>query len=482
MEDGKKHVYAKFKIDSKLKIMERMFISESRSTIDEWEGRGVEVPKHETDNKAEEPDSFQKAGKDFENSINTFQRTVPFIMRYLPFMWRVSDDRNLRQFVAKHGEKLESGEFETYSFDLDHMATLLQKLEASRAIGVGINRVPELFIIGLVSAYDVFLSNLIRCIFVIRPDLLSSLERNISFKDLVEIGSVEAARERMIEKEVESVLRDSHSQQIDWLEKKLDIPLRKDLKIWPEFIELCERRNLLSHTDGIVSSQYLSVCKQHNISVNDVVGGRRLGITPKYYQRSVYVILEFGIKLTQVVWRKLSPDKINDADLELDKSAYRLILRRRYDEATTLLRFGLYEMKKHGDEATRKRMVVNLANAEKLRGNKDEVEKILQSEDWSAATDAFLVCVAAVRDDVQTVIRLMKPAVTAGHLKIADFQDWPVFEKVRSDQVFVDTFEREFNQRIVEDLEARVPRKLQVEAEEEGDPVSETSSKSETVH
>ena len=127
-------------------------------------------------------------------------------------------------------------------------------------------------------------------------------------------------------------------------------------------------------------------------------------------------------------------------------------------------------------------MVVNLANAEKLRGNKDEAEKILQSEDWSAATDAFLVCVAAVRDDVQTVIRLMKPAVTAGHLKIADFQDWPVFEKVRSDQVFVDTFEREFNQRIVEDLEARVPRKLQVEAEEEGDPVSETSSKSETVH
>jgi hypothetical protein len=312
--------------------------------------------------------------------------------------------------------------------------------------------------------------------------MLSSSERNISFKDLTEIGSVEAAREQIIEKEVESVLRDSHSQQIDWLEKKLEIPLRKDLKIWSEFIELCERRNLLSHTDGLVSSQYVAVCKRHDVDLKDIVVGQRLGITSKYYQRAVYIILEFGIKLTQVVWRKISPDKIKKADVELDEASYRLIVRRRYSEAITLLRFGLYEMKKHGDEATRKRMIVNLANAEKLNGNKDEAERILHNEDWSAATDAFLVCVAAVRDDVQTIIRLMKPAVASGHLKIDDFQNWPVFEKVRSDPVFVETFEREFDRRIVEDFEASSPRKSQIEAEDDGDPVSQTGLKNETVH
>jgi hypothetical protein len=172
-------------------------------------------------------------------------------------------------------------------------------------------------------------------------------------------------------------------------------------------------------------------------------------LTQKYYQKAVYIILEFGIKLTQVIWRKLAPDKIKGADAELSEVSYRLILRRRYDKASTLLRFGLYEMKRHGDDATRKRMAVNLANAEKLRGNKDEAERILQSEDCSAATEGFLVCVAAVRDDVQTVIELMKPAVAAGHLQIANFQDWPVFEKIRSDPMFVDTFEREFSRRII---------------------------------
>jgi hypothetical protein len=36
------------------------------------------------------------------------------------------------------------------------MTTIVQKLEASKAIGIGINSVPALFLIGLVSAYDVF--------------------------------------------------------------------------------------------------------------------------------------------------------------------------------------------------------------------------------------------------------------------------------------------------------------------------------------
>jgi hypothetical protein len=482
MEDGKKHLYVKFKMDSKLKIMEQMIISESRSTVDDWKAEEANIVEPESDDKDDDLEYFQKVAKDFESSINKFEQTASFIMFHLPLTLSIVDDRTLRQFISKHGERLESGDFELYSVDLSHISLLIQRLKASNAVASGVNAIPGLFIIGLVSAYDVFLSNLIRCIFLVRPELLSSSERNISFKDLIEIGSVEAARERIIEKAVESVLRDSHSQQIDWLEKALDIPLRKDLKIWPDFIELCERRNLLSHTDGVVSTQYLAVCKQHGVDIAEAVLGNRLEITAKYYEKAVYVMLEFGIKLTQVIWRKLSPEEIKKADVELNEISYRLILRRRHDEASTLLRFGLFEMKKHGDEATRKRMIVNLANAEKLRGNNDEAEKILSSEDWSAVTDGFLVCVAAVRDDVQTVIRLMKPAVAAGHLKIDNFQDWPVFEKVRSDPAFVEPFEREFNRRIVEDLEARTPGKTRTEAEEEAKPDSQVRPNDNTVH
>ena len=483
MEDSKKHLYLKFKMSKELGIMENMIVSESRPTVDEWKGTRSEGKEPDREEKEEKPDLFQKVGRDFESSINTFQRTVPFMMHTMPFMRRIHDDFNIRKFAAKEGELLDKGEFELYQVSFDHMASIMRKMEESSAIGSGINNVPGLFLTGLVSAYDMFLSQLIRCIFVTRPELLSSSERNISFKDLTEIGSVEAARERIIEKEVESVIRDSHAQQIDWLERKLnDMPLRKDLAIWPEFIEICERRNLLSHTNGVISSQYLAVCKEHKVDITGLSVGDRVKVTGKYYERAVSVILEFGTKLAQVIWRKLLPAQIGLADQELNELSYRLITKRRYGEASKLLRFGLYEMKKHGEDATKKSMVVNLANAVKLGGNKTQAEQILTDEDWSAATDKYKVCVAAVRDDVQTVVLLMKPVVAAGYLRVSDFQDWPVFEVVRSDPVFIETFEREFGQKIVADQETPPPLKVEAGAQEDGDAVSQPTPEGNTVH
>jgi hypothetical protein len=465
MEDDQKYFYAKFKIDSDLEIVENLFISEDRATIEEWKGSRARKEDENISVIQKKPSQFAVVMTEFEESINTFKTTVPFIMGNLPIMRRLSDDHNIRQFVAKNGELIRSDEigFELYRITIDHAAILSKKLERSSNISSGINKIPGLFLMGLISSYDQFLSQLIRCMFISNPEMLSSSERNISFKDLIEIGSVEAARERVIEKAIESIIRDNHSDHIEWLESTLNMPLRKDLKIWPEFIEICERRNLIAHTNGTISSQYITNCKKHGCNVDELIVGNVLEITSTYYERAVSVILEFGIKLTQVVWRKLKAGEIEEADQELNKITFRLITKRMYKEATILLRFGLFEMKKHGTELFRKMMVVNLANAEKLSGNKSEAEKILNDEDWSASTDTFVICVAAVRDDTQTVINLMKAVVDAGHLTVANFREWPVFENIRSDSHFVETFEREFGQRMVADLEASTASKTELE-------------------
>jgi hypothetical protein len=309
--------------------------------------------------------------------------------------------------------------------------------------------------VGLVSAYDVFLSNLIRLIFTVRPELLSSSERNISLKDLIEIGSVEAARERIIEKEVETVIRKSHPEQVNWLSTKLNITLTKGLKIWPDFVEVCERRNLLTHTGGIVSAQYVNACREHGCSLENTQIGQKLDISPKYYRSAVGIIREFGMKLIQVVWRKLVDTEIDAADHELNGFAYRLICRRRYSAAVTMLRFGLYEMKKHGSDSVRKMMVVNYANSVKLNGDKTESETILDAEDWSASTDNYRICVAAVKGENRTVIEMMKSVVDTGKMRIADFREWPVFETVRSDPEFASAFEEQFGEKLLIDTETR---------------------------
>jgi hypothetical protein len=156
----------------------------------------------------------------------------------------------------------------------------------------------------------------------------------------------------------------------------------------------------------------------------------------------------------------------------LNRFSYRLITQRKYKLAAKMLRFGLQEMKRWGTEATRKMMVVNYANAQKLDGNVQLSQEILDSEDWSASTDNYRICVAAVKNDVETVVSLMTRVVETGTMTISSFREWPVFETVRSDPRFVEAFERGFGQKLLAEREARKPRDNKPESELDSDPAN----------
>lgn len=476
MSQPTKSFYAKFRMDNgPLKIWDAFIISENKDRVDHW--KGDEHPQSDAAVSAEPAprNEFESLAASFQNSINIFQNTVPFIMRMLPVLLQLMDDRSVREFTRKRGVCLEKGEFETYSLSIEYLGELTRRIERGTSIRAGVASLPNMFLVGLVSAYDKFLSDLIRVIFMERPELLSSSERNLSFKDLIEIGSVEAARERIIDKEIETVIRKSHSEQISWLESKLNMPLTKDLDIWPDFIEICERRNLFTHTGGVISEQYLKICKDHGCSLEDKNIGETIVISARYYEHAVAVVLEFGMKLVQVVWRKLLPEDIKRAANTLNHFSYGLITKRKYKLAAKMLRFGLYEMKKHGTEAIRKMMVVNYANAEKLGGNIELSSQILDGEDWSASTDSYRICVAPVKDEIETVISLMPRVIETSTMKIENFREWPVFETVRSDPRFVEAFERSFGQRLLAEREATKPREREIATDIDSDPADDTS-------
>jgi len=465
MSDPAKNFFMKFKMDTKLGTMESLFLSEDKESVENWRHDREKAEENTPPKKEKTENSFQNVFLEFQSTMESFQKSAPFIMLSAPLMRRIGDTERLRGFARKHGVALETGEYELYQIGIEHTSEISRRLQHSTSVAQGIKILPRLFILGLISAYDVFLSNLIRTILLKKPDILPFSEKNFSFKDLLEIGSIEAARERIIEKEVESVIRSSHADQIRWLEKKLEMTLTKDLKIWPDFIEICERRNLITHTGGVISSQYISVCKEHGVDVAARRVGDELTVDQRYYAHAVTVILEMGIKLTQVIWRKLVPTEIEQAATELNKFAYATIVNRKYKAAAEILEFGLQTLKKHGTEAIRKSMIVNYANAVKLGGDKSGAERILDSEDWSAAKDVYKLCVAAVKDDVDRVISMMETTVRSGELEVSEIRDWPVFEKMRSDLRFVDAFEKAFGEKLILDKETKSTIKAKDEDE-----------------
>jgi hypothetical protein len=76
---------------------------------------------------------------------------------------------------------------------------------------------PEIMIVGLVSAYDSFLAALLRVTIDKHEELVLTSQKQITFRELMAFDSIEDARAHIIEREIETALRKSHHEQFDWM-------------------------------------------------------------------------------------------------------------------------------------------------------------------------------------------------------------------------------------------------------------------------
>src|SRR5690606_1659122 len=270
---------------------------------------------------------------DFGNEIDKFIKhieaqadVVPLVMGLLNVKL-VQEAKHVDKYIKENGiveddEKAEKEKNEDDSkllIPADKFKDFIELNDKVETTALATKLLPINFVVSFVSQYDAYLGGLIRSMFQAKPELLNNSEKNILFSELIKFKSLEEAREYLIEKEVESVLRESHLKHFKWLEAKLNIPLRKDLPSFSDFIEITERRNLFVHCNGIISRQYIDVCKENDVkNIDKVKIGQQLIASPEYFYKCYMVMFEIGVKLGQVIWRKLQPDKLEDADAHLN--------------------------------------------------------------------------------------------------------------------------------------------------------------------
>lgn len=309
------------------------------------------------------------------------------------------------------------------------------------------------YLTSLISHYDAYFGRLIKALYVIRPELLNSSDKTIPFQQLTSFGSIEDAREYLIEKEIDTVLRGSHTDQMRWIEKKLKIRLIEDWAVWPKFVEVTERRNLFVHTGGIVSSQYLKVCDEHDVDFSaDLFSGRpvigsELAVSRNYFDQAYEAVFEVGFKLAHIVWRKLQPKDKAAADKNLTDITYNLISEKYYGLAIVLLDFASTQVKVFSSDEARRRLVINRVQAYKWKGYHDKAMEILNTEDWTATSDQFQLAVAALRDDFSLASKIMV-RIGPENDKVSKeaYHDWPLFQKFRETDTFTESYKKVFNE------------------------------------
>lgn len=382
----------------------------------------------------------------FDNSLGKFLSHIESLWTSLPVVLRTIEttEKNAKsqhmEFLQKNCTFIESESH--YLVPAEHYRKNSQHRKAVTNSTTAIKIIKRNFLVSLISQFDTYISDLIKAIFEIKPEIINASEKQLTFSELAKFASIQEAQEFIIEKEIETVLRESYTEQFKWFERKLNLQLRKDLPIWSTFIEITQRRNLFVHNDAKVSTQYLNVCKENKVQLDDNIKlGDELQIGFRYFDKAFKCLFEIGVKLNQVLRRNLVEEEIEKADDSFLNVSFELIQNRQYDLAKILYDFSDKYIKKHSTEDLRLRILLNRAQTYKWLDKEDVCKEIIQSVDWSATNDLFKLASNVLLDKFDDAAAIMKNI--GDNEKVLDkiyYRDWPIFKKFRATEQFKNAY------------------------------------------
>lgn len=389
---------------------------------------------------------FKEAIERYISLLNSQMDSYPIIINTLAANVKASAN-NFNKFLKENSiKKTENEENNEIKYEvpieLGKEFVRLQD-ELSNSINA-YSLIPKNIVVAMVSLYDAYLAEIIECAYTIKPQLLNASGREFSISEIIKFNSIEELKKHVIEKDVESIIRESHNKQLDLLSKKFDVKLTKNLPCYNDFIEITERRNLFVHTNGKVSSQYKATCKDRPIDHKneDVQIGEELFATPMYIEHCYKTLFEIGVKLGQVVWRKLEKD-LEKADDSLIDIGYELIKSRKYSLACIMMDFSCESYVKHYNKACEYVLCVNRALAYYLKGDKDKCKDIINCNDWSGTELRYQLAYNVLLEQYDKAIIIMKKIGKTDEMRYA-CAEWPLFNQFRRTEQFKLTYKSIF--------------------------------------
>ncbi|MBF0693400.1 hypothetical protein IR150_18300 [Providencia alcalifaciens] len=314
-----------------------------------------------------------------------------------------------------------------------------------------INLLPRNTLISMVSEFDYFISELLNNIFRFNHDYIKSSQKSFSFQEIMEYDNLDELMDYVIEKEIEGVLRSSHSEQFSYLEKKFNISTLKKFDSWGGFIELTERRNLFVHTNGRVSKQYLSVCERENYKSN-VNCGDVVHVDDEYLKNAHRIIYEVIFKLNHVILNivfKKDSEKIDRINLQAINVVFDLLCREDYILVDSLCEFLLSRDYFIPSEKHKRMIIVNQCLSLKYQGN-DIYKKKIDALDWSSSSDLFILARSCVLDEHENSCKILEKIMNSNMeesgLARHSFHDWPLFRNLRNEKLFLELYKKMYNE------------------------------------
>ncbi|HNU01891.1 MAG: hypothetical protein KBB26_10260 [Candidatus Omnitrophica bacterium] len=306
--------------------------------------------------------------------------------------------------------------------------------------------------LALFSAFDAFTGDLLHGLYLRKPLLFNSLEKTLTFSDVLAAKTIEDLKQQVLDDNIEDLRRKSYSEQFACLSQRYKIKLT-EFENWPAFVECSQRRNLITHCDGIVTEQYYKVCRDADVKESSLAPiGSKVKIGAEYFYSTCELVIEVGIKLGQTLWRKTLPEEISEADNHIMSLLYGALENRNWPRAKMIGEYA-FRLPKFFSEQNQKIITVNFAQALLRDGEKDRAKSIIDNIDWSATTDDFKLARAVLLQDYSDAEIIMMRIGKQGQLTNENsYHTWPLFIEFRETENFARAYFNVFGYPFAEKL------------------------------
>jgi len=214
----------------------------------------------------------------------------------------------------------------------------------------------------------------------------------------------------------------------------------------PEIVEILARRNLCTHTDGIVNDEYLTVCRKAHFPVDEGLHpGIELPLDLTYYRKAWRTLLLVGAEIGVSAWKQIIPAEAGTANEIVNiELLLNPLLQKQYALAALFGEFLLRTDPTNISDETSAFIRINTAQAYKWAGKQDKCVQVLSGFDWSQGGNMVPLGVNVLRDDYSTAAELMKSIGYSDDFGAPEYHNWPIFTNFRNSRPFLSSFQHIF--------------------------------------
>lgn len=299
-------------------------------------------------------------------------------------------------------------------------------------------------LISLISSVEWFLAQVIHQHFRKNPRIISSKEKQFSLEELSNFDSIDDAKDYLIEKTVESVLRGSIDDWFNFLKSKLKLSMGYVDEYYPKLVEATQRRNLLIHNGGKVNRIYLSKYPKSLGECPNI--GEDIFVLPDYLSETIAIFEQNFLLIAAELWKKVGAKNKERGSLLVNLS-YDHLLSGRYDVAQSLSYFAAHD--KSLLEVDRLYAQINYWIAKKFGGEFESVQSEIEKEDFSAKSRLFILAQNILLDRFEDAVDDIDFLIQHdSDFSLETVTTWPLFKEFREHEIYNDFIDKYLNEEI----------------------------------